>query len=129
MHALYTLTLYAITVVARPSTGVVSTCGVKQGCPLSPTLFGLCWTACAGGFWNGPRGRTSASLWQPRGRPMGTLPAHQRLLDTAHAFLPVRPWSSVLTRPDVPGQPLPAPSSAPATAASGKSPGDFAGGA
>ena len=41
MHELYTLTLYAITVVPRHGTGVVFTCGVKQGCQLSPTLFGL----------------------------------------------------------------------------------------
>jgi len=41
IQSLYTNAAYAISVGGRRGAGVPSARGVKQGCPLSPTLFGL----------------------------------------------------------------------------------------
>ena len=97
VQALYAHAQYAIHVGGRRGVSVESSCGVKQGCPLSPTLFGL---LLDGLHWALLDGAPGAAPQLCCGRPvpdlgyaddfclLGTSPAHlQRLLDVAHAFL------------------------------------------
>ncbi|KAK9833991.1 hypothetical protein WJX81_001172 [Elliptochloris bilobata] len=97
LQSLYSNAEYAINVGDRRGVGVRSTRGVKQGCPLSPTLFGLLldglhWALLAGAPGAGPQlacGRSVPDLgYADDFCLLATSPAHlQRLLDVAHGFL------------------------------------------
>ncbi|KAK9843527.1 hypothetical protein WJX81_007413 [Elliptochloris bilobata] len=97
LQSLYSNAEYAINVGGRRGVGVRSTRGVKQGCPLSPTLFGLLldglhWALLAGAPGAGPQlacGRSVPDLgYADDFCLLATSPAHlQRLLDVAHGFL------------------------------------------
>ncbi|KAK9836006.1 hypothetical protein WJX81_005419 [Elliptochloris bilobata] len=97
LQSLYSNAEYAINVGGRRGVGVRSTRGVKQGCPLSPTLFGLLldglhWALLAGAPDAGPQLACSRSVpdlgYADDVCLLATWPAHlQRLLDVAHGFL------------------------------------------
>ncbi|KAK9839212.1 hypothetical protein WJX81_001712 [Elliptochloris bilobata] len=97
LQSLYSNAEYAINVGGRRGVGVRSTRGVKQGCPLSPTLFGLLLDSLHWALLAGPRGAGS-QLACGRSVPdlgyaddfclLATSPSHlQRLLDVAHGSL------------------------------------------
>ncbi|KAK9819062.1 hypothetical protein WJX81_004721 [Elliptochloris bilobata] len=97
LQSLYSNAEYAINMGGRRGVGVRFTRGVKQGCPLSPTLFGLLpdglhWALLAGASGAGPQlacGRSVPDLgYADDFCLLATSPAHlQRLLDVAHGFL------------------------------------------
>lgn len=97
IQSLYSSAEYAISVSGRRGPGVQSACGVKQGCPLSPTLFGL---LLDGLHWALLAGAPGVAPQLACGRPVPDLgyaddfcllatsaAGLQRLLDVASGFL------------------------------------------
>ena len=97
IQSLYTTADYAISVGGRRGDCARSACGVKQGCPLSPTLFGILldglhWALLAGAPGAGPSlacGRRVPDLGYADDFCLLASSAAdlQRLLDVAHGFL------------------------------------------
>ena len=97
IQSLYQHAEYAISAGGRRGAGVPSVCGVKQGCPLSPTLFGLLldglhWALMAGAPAAGPAlacGRRVPDLGYADDFCLlaSSAATLQRLLDIAYGFL------------------------------------------
>ena len=97
IRSLYSNAEYAVRAGNRRGPGVQSECGVKQGCPLSPTLFGLLldglhWALLAGAPGAAPQlacGRLVPDLGYADDFCLLATSAAglQRLLDTAYGFL------------------------------------------
>ena len=96
IQLLYSSAEYAICVSGRRGPGVRYACGVKQGCPLNPTLFGLLldglhWALLAGALGVAPQlacGRPVPDLgYAGDFCLLATSAGLQRLLDVASGFL------------------------------------------